>query len=542
MWRKASWYRAVGLVALTGLLGILAPADARAEATALGSPSGGLPNQLVGQTMFTARDSACTMLREFRMPDVRLTEVVDAPDSLAHGDNVRAPHCRVSGFIGGEIAFTVMLPRQWNQRLLMGGNGGFAGTINRGVLANATNGYVAVSTNTGHDESPGGGARWALNNPERQVNYGFAAVHRTVEVAKVLARAFYGNEPRFSYFNGCSNGGRQGLMEIERYPDDFDGVISGAPAAQFSKIFVSFFKNVRAAFPTPASFDHPLITQANLDLVASKVLDACDTLDGVHDGIVDDPRTCSFRLATVRACSSNRAGPDCLTTAQRSAIARIYAPTTDAKGRITYPGQPVGGENLAGGWSIWIVGRDTGLMRELHVPSLQAMFLTEGAKYVVFSDSTWDYSRYQGNLASEMGRLANIGDADDPNISRFMARKGKLILYHGWADPALNPLATIDYYTKVLQANPAARDQVRLFMMPGVLHCAGGPGPSDAPWLRTMVDWVEQGVAPERVVATKREGGKVTRSRPLCAYPKRASYVGAGSTDDANSFRCGDGK
>jgi Tannase and feruloyl esterase len=490
--------------------------------------------------LVSARDSACAALRNLRLPDVRFTEVVDAPDSLAHGDNVRAPHCRVSGVISREIAFTVMLPAQWNQRLLMGGNGGYAGTINRGVLSNATNGYVTVSTNTGHEASPGGGARWALNDLERQLNYGFAGVHRTAEVAKVLARAFYGSEPRYSYFNGCSNGGRQGLMELQRFPEDFDGVISGAPAAHFSKIILSFFKNVRAAYPTPAAFDHPVVTQANLDLVATKILDACDALDGVRDSILADPRDCKFRLASLKACPGDRAASSCLTTAQRNAIARVYAPATDEKGRPMYPGQPFGGENLPGGWPAWIVGRDTGLMRVLHVPSAQAMFLTEGGKYFLFSDSTWDYSRYHGPFAADAARLAPLGDADDPNISPFLSRKGKLILYHGWADPALNPLATIDYYEKVLAANPSSGDAVRLFMMPGVLHCAGGPGPADVAWLRAIVDWVEHDQAPERLVATKRDDGKVTRTRPLCAYPKRAAYIGTGSTNDANNFECRD--
>ena len=497
------------------------PADAQTPPTVAGS------------------DSGCPALRALRMPDVRLTEVVYAPDSLEHGDRVRAPHCRVVGIIGREIRFKVMLPLQWNQRLLMGGNGGFAGYIDEGMLGRATNGYVAVNTNTGHEASEGGGARWALNQPERQVNYGSVAVHRTVEVAKVLARVFYGIDPRFSYFDGCSNGGRQGLIEIERYPEDFDGVISGAPAAHFSKTFFSFFKNVRAAYPTPAYFDHPLVTQANLDLVASKVLDACDALDGVRDSIIGDPRNCKFSLSSVKACPANRAATDCLTTEQRRAIARIYAPATDDKGHVVYPGQPFGGENLAGGWGAWIVGRDTAEMRLLHVPSAQAMFMTEGAKYFVFNDSTWDYSRYEGSFGSEASRLAPLADADNPDMRAFLAHRGKLVLYHGWADPALNPIATIDFYQQVLAANPDARNQVRLFMMPGVLHCGGGLGPSGVDWLRTIVDWAEHDETPEQLVATKRDQSrKVVRSRPLCAYPKRSEYVGHGSTDDASSFVC----
>src|SRR5467141_1618979 len=184
----------------------------------------------------------CASVRNLRLADVSLTEVADIPDSLEHGDNVRAPHCRVSGIIGRSTAFTAMLPKHWNKRMLMGGNGGYAGTINRAILANATAGYLTVSTNTGH---------------ERQVDFGYLAVHRTAETAKSLARAFYGAEPTYSYFSGCSNGGRQGLMEAERFPDDFDGIVSGAPAAHMSKTGASFLKNTQAAFPNPSYFDHP---------------------------------------------------------------------------------------------------------------------------------------------------------------------------------------------------------------------------------------------------------------------------------------------
>ncbi len=486
-----------------------------------------------------APSGECTSLRNLHLADVRLTEVADIPDSLEHGDNVRVPHCRVSGVIGRSTAFTAMLPKQWNKRMLMGGNGGYAGTINRGVLANATAGYLTVSTNTGHESSPGGGARWALNDPERQVDFGYLAVHRTAEIAKSLAKAFYGAEPTYSYFSGCSNGGRQGLMEAERFPDDFDGIISGAPAADMSKTGASFLKNTQAAFPDPTYFDHPLVTQANLDLVSAKVLEACDALDGVKDGILDDPRECKFRLASVRRCPADNAAPDCLTGAQRAAIARIYAPATDDRGRVIYPGQPYGGENLRGGWSFWITGRDTALMRQLHVPTAQAMFVTEGAKYFMFSDSTWDYSRYKGSLAKDAKRWVAMLDADNPDISRFAKRKGKLILWHGWSDPALNPLATIDYYKQVVARDPRARDYVRLFMEPGVLHCGAGSGPSEVKWLKAVTEWVENGGAPEQLVATKSDSaGRPVRTRPLCEYPKRAVYIGKGSTDEASSFVC----
>ena len=289
----------------------------------------------------------------------------------------------------------------------------------------------------------------------------------------------------------------------------------------------------------PAYFTKPVITRPNLDLVAARVLEACDAADGVKDGVLDDPRDCKFRLSSLRACPGNRASANCLTAAQRNAIAAIYAPVRDASGKVIYPGQPVGGENLSGGWYDWIVGKDTSTGPGDHYPSAQPYFAIEGARYLTFNDPAWDYTRYRGNLYKEARRISPMYDADDPDISKFGARKGKLILWHGWADPALNPLETIDYYQRVLAKNADAREYVRLFMLPGVLHCAGGNAPGDVAWLRAMVDWVEKGVAPEQLTASKRDStGTVVRSRPLCAYPRRAVYKGSGSTDDANSFVC----
>ena len=490
----------------------------------------------------TAPNGACTALQTLRLPDVRLTEVVDAPDALDHGDLARTPHCRVTGVISKEILFVVTLPNTWNQRLLMGGNGGFAGSINRAVARNANNSYVTVSTNTGHaDPADGTGAKWALDHPERQINYAFLGVHRTAEVAKVLAKAFYGSEPRYSYFDGCSNGGRQALMEVQRYPDDFDGVIAGAPAIPFTNIFVSFVRNLRAAYPTPAYFTRPVVTRANLDLVAARVLEVCDAIDGVKDGVLTDPRDCKFKLSSLPSCPNDKAAASCVTTAQRRVIETIYSPVTDVQGKGGYPGQPLGGENLAGGWAAWIVGSDSASMHDIGYPSAQPFFAIEGSRYLLFADSTWDYTRYRGDLYKEARRIAAMYDADDPDIAKFGARRGKLILWHGWADPALNPLETINYYEQVLAKSASARDYVRLFMEPGVLHCAGGNGPSDVSWLPVMVDWVEKDIAPEQVIATKRDPtGKVVRARPLCAYPKRAVSTGSGSTDEAANFTCRD--
>ncbi len=483
--------------------------------------------------------AACERLRDLQIPEVRFHEITNIPDSADHKDNIRAPHCRVSGVIGKSTEFLIMLPYAWNQRLLMGGNGGYAGSINRGVMRNATSGYAVVSTNTGHGQSVGGGARWAFNNPDMQRDFGYLAVHRTAQVAKSIVQTFYGSAALYSYFTGCSNGGRQGLMEAERYPEDFNGIVSGAPAAHMSRIGASFLKNIQAVFPDTSYFEHPLITQANLDLLSSKVLEACDANDGVRDSILNDPRDCHFKLASIKACAGDRAADDCLTSAQRTAIARIYSPTRDRRERVIYPGQTFGGENLEGGWGTWISGRDSALMHDLHVPSAQAMFVTEGAKYFLFNDSTWDYSRYHGSFSDDAKTWASLLDADNPDLSRFARRKGKLLLWHGWSDPGLNPLATIDYYRNVVARDPKASSYVKLYMLPGVLHCGGGTGPSNVQWLDALATWVERGVAPARLVATNNGiPAKVTLSRPLCPYPQRAEYKGSGSTRNAASFVC----
>lgn len=538
---------------LTHALSPLAPvlvAAAAATSTALAQPAAApqpAPVPIGAPLATMAPAASCASMRALRLPDVRITDVADVRDSaqgrdaLRARDQVRGPHCRVTGIAGKGILFVVVMPDQWNQRLYMGGNGGFAGTISRGVFANANAGYVAVSTNTGHENTADDmGARWALNDMERQLDYGHVGVHRTAEVAKVIARAYYGVEPRYSYFLGCSNGGRQALMEAQRYPDDFDGIVAGAPAGPNTRIGASFLKNIQATFPNPRAFGTPLVTQANLDLVANTVLEACDAMDGVKDGVLDDPRSCQFKLATIKACPANKAGGDCLTAAQRSAIARVYAPLTDKSGKVVYPGQPFGGENLAAGWPAWITGSDTGSMRRMKVPNAQVMFATEAGKYITFSDSTWDYSTYDvSNWARDSRQMATYLNAEDPDITRFAARKGKLVLWHGWADPAINAISTIDYYEQVRARDPRAGEYVRLHLMPGVLHCGGGEGPSQVPWLRAITDWVERGEAPEQVIATKRDStGKVTRTRPLCAYPQRAVYKGTGSTDDAASFAC----
>jgi feruloyl esterase len=420
----------------------------------------------------------------------------------------------------------------------MGGGGGFVGAV--AVPTEDVNaGYATAGTDTGHQGS-GIQAGWALGNLERQVNYGHLAVHRTAEAAKAVIRAFYGADPERSYFFGCSNGGRQALMEAQRYPDDFDGIVSGAPAFDFTNIAASFIRNIKIAFPNASQLS-PLVTPEVLKLVEAKVLEACDAKDGVTDGVMEDPRDCRFDLAAVAACPPAKAGPTCLTKSQRAAIAAIYSATEDRAGRI-YPGQPYGGEGLNGGWMDWITGGG-GLTRAVgnpSVPSAQWAFGTEFFKYLVFGDSTWDYTKYDlATVRRDTRMTRTFLNAEDPDLNPFTGRGGKLIIWHGWSDPALNALATIGYLERVGSKVQSVNDKVRLFMMPGVLHCAGGTGPDRVDWVEAISTWVEKGTPPDRIVASKLGAdGKPTRTRPLCVYPARAVYLGKGSTDDEANFEC----
>lgn len=477
-------------------------------------------------------------MASLRLPDVRITEAIAAPTSAAPDAEIKVAHCKVGGVIGKEIRFAVFLPDDWNRRFFMGGGGGFVGEVQNQAAASVNLGFASAGTDTGH-EGAGIQAGWALGDLERQLNFGHLAVHRTAEVAKAIVRAYYLSDPTRSYFFGCSRGGGQALMEAQRYPDDFDGIVAAAPAMDWPGIAASFVKNAQAAFPDPHALARSVITPDNLKLLESKILAACDANDKVKDGLLEDPRDCAFKVADIPTCAGDLSGPDCLTKSQRQAIERIYAPTVNRDGEVYY-GQPFGGEAEAGGWQSWIAGVDEELLAKARTPSLQWAFGTEFFKYFVFGDPSWDYTGYDFSTWKRDTRLvASFLNATNLDLAPFKAGGRKLILWHGWSDPALSALATIGYYRQVEARDPALRDYFRMFMLPGVLHCGGGPGPSTVDWFTAVTDWVERGQAPDRLTAAKADkDGKVLRTRPLCPYPQRATYLGNGSTDAAESYVC----
>jgi hypothetical protein len=488
-----------------------------------------------GQDASVTRTAAsqCAALTSVTLPDVRISSAA----AVAAGESLTVPHCKVAGIIGPEIHFELLLPDTWNQRLVMGGGGGFVGRVENQAIASLNAGYATVGTDTGH-QADGMDGSWALGQRERQMNYGHLAVHRTAVVAKALVRAYYEAAPRFSYFVGCSNGGRQGLMEAQRHPEDFDGIVSGAPAFNFTNIAAAFVRNAQAIYPNPAALTSPVITLDNLTLVAAKVMETCDTNDAVSDGVVGDPRSCRFTPASLPACPDDRAAPACVTKAQRDAITRVYAPVVSG-GATIYPGQPVGGEAERAGWRPWITGPMGPAPAADGPPSLQWVFGSHLFKYFVFADPAWDYSRYDfSTWARDTKDAATFLNADSPDLDAFVARRGKLLLWHGWSDAALNALETIRYHDLVSKRSAAAADAMRLYLLPGVQHCGGGAGPDTVDWIGALASWVEKGQATDALIAKKIDKGAVVRTRPVCVWPQHAVYSGAGSPDEAANFTC----
>jgi len=433
-------------------------------------------------------------------------------------------HVRVNGMIGGTIRFELLLPDTWNGRFVMGGGGGFVGTVQNAARDSVNRGYATVGTDTGHESQPGHLAGWALNNIEAQLNFGYLAVHRTAEVAKALIRAYYRAEIANSYFVGCSRGGGQAMMEAQRYPQDFDGIVAGAPAFNWTGFAATMVTIAKALYPDPNHLDSTVLTKEALEKLQAAILEQCDAQDGLKDGIIQDPASVQFDLSKVQ-----------VTDEQRKAIQAIYQGARNAKGPIC-PGYPSGAECDPNQWIAWLVGPVPALLKD-HVPDLTFAFSTQVFKYLVFNNPDWDYSTYDFSTFEHDTQLAaSFLNATNPDLDPFKARKGKLIIWHGWADPALSALATADYYRGVLTHDHNAIEYCSLFLVPGCLHFGGGPGPSEVDWLGVIADWIEHEKAPDRLIASKRQDGKIVMTRPLYPYPQIAGYKGSGDPNSVDSF------
>jgi hypothetical protein len=459
-------------------------------------------------------------LRHLRLPDVVLESAKPVTANAP-----KHSYVAVNGVIGGNIRFELLLPEDWNGRFVMGGGGGFVGSVQNGARGSVEQGYATVGTDTGHQSPAGHLAGWAFDNMEAQLDFGYLAVHRTAEVAKAIIRSYYGSDASYSYFTGCSRGGGQAMMESQRYPEDFNGIVAGAPAFDWTGLAANAVAFSKVLYPDPEHLDHTALDVTALAKLQQAIIEQCDAQDGLKDGVVQDPPSAGFDLSKVAG----------LTDEQRKAIEAIYAGARNDQGLI-YPGFTPGAECDPGQWMAWIVGPAPSLAKD-HAPDLLFSFGTQIFKYLVFNDPDWNYASYNfSNFAKDTRYAAAYLNATNLNLSGLQKRNGKLIIWHGWADPALPPQATVDYYRQLQAHDPNASDYCRLFMVPGCLHCGGGPGASDVDWLAVIVDWVEHGKAPDKIIAKKSEGGNAVVSRPLYYYPATATYKGSGDPASADSF------
>ncbi len=480
---------------------------------------------------------SCPDLVEWVGAGIAVTSVEDSPST----DNL-PPHCKVAGTIDGSIQFELLLPaaEDWNERFVMGGGGGFVGSIQNSALAPSPGGnalergFATVGTDTGHTGTGIDGS-WALDNDEAEIDFAHRAVHRTTEVAKEIIEGYYARSIEYSYFIGCSRGGGQAMIEAQRYPVDYDGIVAMAPAFSWPRLATGFLQNEQRIYPDPEDLSEPVITAENRALLEREILSRCDASDGVEDGLLTDPRTCNFDPAELE-CSAEPTS-SCLTTEQLEAVQMVYSGPV-VEGRKVFAGFPFGGENDAGGWDAWITGGQDASVSG--VPNLHWAFGTEIFKYLIFDDPEFDYSRYDfANWDEDIAAADQLLSATDTDLSGLRDAGGKLLFWHGWSDPALTALGMIDYYESVEADDPEVRDYSRLFLAPGVLHCAGGPGPDRVDFLSAISAWVEEDQAPDQLLAQKLDDeGRVTLSRPLCPYPQIAVYSGTGDTSEAASFSC----
>jgi feruloyl esterase len=427
--------------------------------------------------------------------------------------------CRVAATLkptaDSDIKIEVWMPASnWNGKLESVGNGAWAGNISYRDLASAvTLGYAAASTDTGHKETT---AAFVVGHSEKLIDFAYRAVHEMTLAAKAITSAYYDKPAVRSYFNGCSTGGRQALAEAQRYPADYDGIIAGAAAnypshLQGAQVWTAKITNQSDGYIPPAKY--PLIHKA--------MLEVCDALDGVKDGVLEDPRRCHFDPQAIECKGSD--APTCLTAAQVEVARKIYA----GPGASLFPGLERGSEL---GWATLSGPKPMALAEETY-------------QYLVFQDPSWDYLKFDPSrdipiADKELGPTMN---SIDPNLKPFFSHGGKLLMYHGWADPGIAPENSVNYFTSVedtMGGKSKAADSIRLFMVPGMGHCRGGDGTDDFDAIGTLASWVETNRAPDRIPAAHKTKGVVDRTRPLCAYPQTAHYKGSGSTDDAANFVC----
>jgi feruloyl esterase len=482
--------------------------------------------------------TACTELAVLTIPNVTINGAssVAAGTFTPTGSSLKLTvpaFCRVEATArptsDSEIKIEVWIPSEgWNGKFQGVGNGGYQGSISYSAMATALRrGYATASTDTGHT---GDDVIFGSGHPEKVIDFGWRAIHLMTETAKLVVRNATGRFADKSYFVGCSSGGHQAMSEAQRFPDDYDGIVAGAPANNRIRQTFGFMWSWSATHRADGS---PILDQASLAAVTSAVVNACDAIDGLKDGLIDDPRKCNFDPATL-ACSAGSNGASCLTKEQVDAVQKVYDGARNPRtGEQIFTGWPRGseafGDNAIQSWRQYIVAPKE--------PSRIGVF-----RYFLFHDPNWKLSSldYDRDLAYAEQQIPHLA-AVDRDLTPFKKSGGKLIMYAGWMDPVVPPQDNVAYYEAVARkmgGYEKTRDFFRLFVAPGMGHCAGGPGPSRFDALTALEQWVEKGIAPDTLVASQGAGDKVDRTRPLCPYPQVARYKGTGSIDDAANFAC----
>lgn len=508
-------------------------------------------------------DSACERLVHLKISDASVTlaqttpaGTYSGPAEVFTGRDLTALYkslptfCRVEVTAkptsDSDIKIALWLPiSNWNGRFQGFGNGGFAGAIDYGQVGAALKlSYAAAATDAGHVGSPGQAA-WALGHPEKVIDFGYRGIHEMTRISKIIIQSFYGDPVKHSYFAGCSDGGREALMEAQRYPEDYDGILAGDPAINWTPLISLAVYNTQVLTVDPASYIPP----AKLPAITAAVNATCDEIDGVKDGILNDPRQCHFDPATIE-CKAGEDSAKCLTAPQVTALKKIYAGLPDSFGHIIFPGYLPGAEDVPGGWDLWITGP---------APKKSAIYFLGNNFYAYFihGQADWDYKTFTVEKDEKLAEstLGSQLDASDPDLRAFETRGGKLVMYHGWNDPAIPALNSVNYFESVRAkfGQKATDSFLRLYMVPGMLHCIGGPGPdvfgqtgiftgmdSGNNMRLSLQQWTESRVAPGAIIASKhdRTDWHVTMTRPLCPYPQAAKYKGAGDTNNAANFVC----
>lgn len=512
-----------------------------------------------------AAGQPCDQLAQLSLPDTKVTSALTVAAGAFTPPSTIAPwlagdpgfykqlpaFCRVQAeakpTADSDIKIEVWLPaNSWNGKFRGQGNGGFAGEIDYRSLGLAVmQGYASAATDTGH-AAAFTDASWALGHPEKIVDFAHRAIHEMTVVGKATMNAFYGDTTKRAYFSSCSNGGRQALMEAQRYPDDYDGIIAGAPANYWTHLLATALYNAQATTLDPASY----IPLSKVPTIAKAVNAACDAQDGVTDGVLNDPRKCHFDAASLLCKSGD--SESCLTQPQVTALKKLYDGPRDSKGQLIFPGYLPGAEDGQGGWGLWITGPAPG-------KSLLFAFGVGFFSNMLYEKSNWDYktAKFDEALALADKKLSGVLNATDANLKPFASHGGKLIIYHGWDDAAISALNSINYYNAVVNkmGETQADSFLRLYMVPGMQHCGDGPGPDSFGQFGLspvndpqhninlgLEQWVEKGTAPVSFIASKAAspapGAAVTETRPLCPYPQSAKYKGSGDTNDAANFVC----